>query len=322
MRRFAIIENASKGPQGGRLPLPNRWQQRFGALKSSFGGIFGASEPPRPRLCPACGTLVGVNSSRCHQCGTNLNFSLTALNKKLTKLVGSEAPVTTVLLVANVLMLGVELILVMQQGGGRGFSILWGLGGEATYRLGASIPLPYMRYLGAWWRLVTAMFLHGGLIHIGVNMMSLFQIGPLVEEVYGSSRYLFLYVATGAFGFLCSAYSGHFSVGASAALLGLVGVLLAVTSKRGGIFARQLRSQLITSTVILFAIGFWGGFAIDNWAHFGGLASGFVLGKLLPDRQPQTARERQIAAGLGWLAGFAVLACFALMVIHFRDPLP
>ena len=55
---------------------------------------------------------------------------------------------------------------------------------------------------------MTAMFLHGGLIHIGFNMMVLLDIGPIVEEVYGSARYLFLYMVMGVAGFVLSAYAG------------------------------------------------------------------------------------------------------------------
>jgi len=105
------------------------------------------------------------------------------------------------------------------------------------------------------------MFLHGGLIHIGFNMMSLLQLGPALEELYGSARYFFLCMSfTGAFRISRERLTGHFSLGASGALLGLVGAMLAVTTKRGGAFMRDLQSRLITSVVILFVIGQWGGF--------------------------------------------------------------
>jgi rhomboid protease GluP len=165
------------------------------------------------------------------------------------------------------------------------------------------------------------MFLHGGLIHIGFNMMSLMQLGPALEELYGSARYLFLYVATGVFGFLTSVFFGNFSLGASTALLGLVGVMLAVTTKRGGSYMRELRSRLVSSVVILFIIGF-SGLGIDNYGHFGGLVAGFGLGKLFADRQPMNSREKQVAYALGWLAGVAVVASFVMMILHFRDPVP
>jgi rhomboid protease GluP len=308
-------------PQGGLLALPYQWQRRIEKWENTLRGFFGGNKQRRPGLCPACGSLVGVNATRCHECGTNLRFSLAALTRSLSGVFGGPAPVTTALLVANLLLFGVEWMAMTAEGGGSGLSILWAVGGVSTYRLGVSSPYGIF-ILHQWYRLITAMFLHGGLIHIGVNMMSLMQLGPALEELYGSSRYLFLYVVTGAFGFFVSAFTVHTSLGASGALLGIVGATLAVTTKRGGAFMRQLRSQLITSVVILFAIGLWGSFRIDNTAHLGGLALGFVLGKVFADRQPVNVRERQIAHILGWLAGLAVIASFVFMILHYRDPLP
>jgi rhomboid protease GluP len=304
------------------LPLPYQWQMRLERWKSALRGVFGGGDQqPRPKICPACGTLVGISATRCHECGASLRFSLAALSKKLSGLFGdNETPVTSSLLVANILMLGISWVLTAQAGEAGGLSTLFGLSGEASYRLGASVPFAIF-YRHEWWRLVTAMFLHGGLIHIGLNMMSLMQLGPALEELYGSPRYLFLYVVTGAFGFLVSAFTGHFSVGASGALLGLVGAMLAVTTKRGGAFMRDLRTRLVTSTVMLFAIGFWGGFRIDNMAHLGGLAAGFLLGKIYADRQPMNSTEKQRAHALGWFAGAVVVASFVMMLLHFSDRL-
>jgi rhomboid protease GluP len=304
------------------LALPYRWQWRVERWKNAMRGFFGGDPQPRPKICPACNALVGISATRCHECGASLRFSLAALSKKLSGVFGeTETPVTSVLLVANILMLGVSWVLTTQAGEGGGLHTLLGMSSDATYRLGASHPYGIF-YQHEWWRLVTAMFLHGGLIHIGFNMMSLLQLGPAMEELYGSPRYLFLYVVTGAFGFLTSVWTGHFSVGASGALLGLVGAMLAVTSKRGGAFMRDLRSRLITSVVILFAIGLLGSFAIDNYAHMGGFAAGFLFGKVYVDRQPMNSREKQTAYALGWIAGIVVIASFAVMLLHFRDPLP
>jgi len=306
------------------LALPYRWQWRVEKWKNAVRAFFGGDDqPPRPKICPACNALVGINATRCHECGANLRFSLAALSKKFSGLFGEqESPVTTALLVANILLFGVSLVLTMKAGEAGGLHTLWGMSGAASYQLGMSIPFPYLLQDHEWWRVVTAMFLHGGLIHIGFNMMALMQFGPALEELYGSARYLFLYVFTGAFGFLVSALTGHFSLGASGALLGLVGAMLAVTSKRGGAFMRELRSRLITSVVILFVIGYMHFLAIDNAAHMGGFALGFVLGKLYDDRQPMNSREKQKAYALGWSAGILLLASFVLMVLHFSDPLP
>lgn len=306
------------------MPLPYQWQWRIDKWKNALRNFFGlgTSSQPRPKLCPACGALVGINATKCHECGTSLRFSLAAVSKSLSGILGEhESPVTTALLIANVLMFGVSYLALSAAGRGGGLSILWGLGGEAQYRLGMSIPLPYLIATNEWWRLVTAMFLHGGLIHIGFNMMALMQLGPALEELYGSARYFFLYVVTGAFGFLASATVGHFSIGASGALLGLVGLMLAITSKRGGTYMRELRSRLISSVAILFVLGFMG-MGIDNWAHGGGLAAGFALGKIFTDRQPMNSNERRTAYALGWLAGVVIIASFLLMFLHYRDPLP
>src|SRR5437773_10871890 len=287
-------------------------------MRGFFGG---GDQQQRPKICPACGALVGISATRCHECGASMRFSIAAVSKGLSRILGDhDAPVTSALLIANFLMLGVSWIAYDAVGKGGGFTILWGLIGEPQYRLGASYGPPIF-YANEWWRLVTAMFLHGGLIHIGFNMMSLMQLGPALEEVYGSARYLFIYAFTGAFGFLVSAWFGNFSLGASGALLGLVGVMLAITTRRGGTYMRDLRSRLVSSVVILFILGF-SGVGIDNYAHFAGLVAGFGLGKLFADRQPMNSRERRTAYALGWLAGLAVVASFAFMIMHYRDALP
>lgn len=305
------------------MPLPYQWQWRIERWKNAVRGFFGGgNKQPRPKLCPSCGSLVGINVNRCHQCGTNLTFSLAAVSKGLSGFFGGRAPITTTLLIINILMFAVSWMATASAGGGAGLSILWGMGGEPLYRLGESFP--YSIFIQhQWYRLVTAMFLHGGLIHIGFNMMVLMDVGPVVEEVYGSARYLFLYVVAGAAGFVFSATFGrHPALGASAPILGLIGLMIAITTKRSGGQMRQLRSRLISWVVTIFVIGFLPFLNVDNWAHAGGLAGGFVLGKLFADREPINATERRTANLLGWLAAAVLVASFALMVLHYRDPLP
>jgi rhomboid protease GluP len=303
------------------LALPYHWQMRVERLKRMFGGMFGGGEK-RPQLCPACGALVGINATRCHECGANLRFGLAAWSKGLSEFFGGHAPVTTAILILNVVMFGLSLVGTMKSGEGGGLSILWGMDGSTLYRLGASFgPAIFLGH--QWYRLVTAMFLHGGLIHIGFNMMILLDLGPIVEEIYGSARYLFLYVVMGAAGFLLSAWAGHFSLGASGAILGLVGLLIAVTTKRGGVQMKEMRSRLISWVVTIFAIGFlFRGLRTDNWAHFGGLAAGFLLGKVLTDREPLPGPERTRAYAMGWVAGIVLLGSFVMMLLHYGDRVP
>lgn len=302
------------------MALPYQWQLRKERLQRAFGGMFGGGGERRPQLCPACGTLVGINATRCHQCGTNLRFGLSAWSKGLSEFFGGQAPVTTIILIVNVVMFALSLLVTFRTEETGGFSLLFGMGNQALYRLGDS-NLGAVLFLHQWWRLITASYLHSGLLHIGFNMMVLVDIGPIVEELYGSPRYLFLYTVTGAAGFALSVFH-HPAVGASASLLGLIGVLIAVTTKRSGAAMQAMRSRLISWVVSIFAIGFLARGMVDNWGHFGGLAAGFLLGKFFADRVPTEPGERKTAYALGWLAGVVTIVSFILMFMQFNDKLP
>src|SRR4030095_3716531 len=134
------------------------------------------------------------------------------------------------------------------------------------------------------------------------------NIGPAVEQVYGSARDFFCYTVCGVCGAVLSAtFSVAPSVRASGAILGLIGLLLAITTRRGGAYMSALRGRLISSVISIFAIGlFFSGLRTDNWAHFGGLAAGFLLGRVLADRQPMNSRERNIAHAPRSSALFAI----------------
>jgi hypothetical protein len=77
---------------------------------------------------------------------------------------------------------------------------------------------------------------------------------------------------------------------------------------------------LVSWAVSVFVLGYFMGF--DNWAHFGGLASGFLLGKVFADREPMNPAELKRANVLGWSAAIVILASFVFMILHYRDPLP
>lgn len=248
---------------------------------------------------------------------------MAALGKRFSGVFGGRAPVTTALLIINIMMFGVSMVATIQAGQGGGLRTLWGLDGEVLYRLGA-LWAPAIKQ-GEAYRLVTAMFLHGGLIHIGFNMMVLLDIGPVVEEVYGSARYLFLYTFTGIVGFILSAFTPFrphpvLAIGASGAIMGILGLMIAITTKRGGAASQALRSRLVSWAATVFILGYFMGF--DNWAHFGGIASGFLLGKVFADREPMNSSEVKRAYTLGWIAALVLLASFTFMILHYRDPLP
>jgi membrane associated rhomboid family serine protease len=306
------------------LPLPYQWQMRVEKWKSALRGLFGGGdERPRPKICPACGALVGISATRCHECGTSLRFSLVALGKSLGNAIGGETPVSTLILILNLLLFGVSVVATNQGNGGP--NLFSGVSQRVLYQLGARQSIAILA--GEWWRLVMPMFLHGGLLHLGMNSLFLVDIGPQVERIYGSARYLFIYVFTGICSFVASTiwnlevYHGYgVGIGASGALAGLIGVMLGMTTGRGGSYAREIRAQMIRMIgyLVIMAILPIG---IDNAAHFGGLATGFLLGKVFADREPMNAAEFKRAYGLGWLAGIVVVASFVMMLLHFRDSL-
>jgi rhomboid protease GluP len=312
--------------QGNRLALSPRLRWKLDRLKEQISGAFGGKpEDARPKLCPACGTLVGASATRCHQCGASMTFSLAAASKSLSKLMPTTSPATYAILTLSCLMYGLSLMWTirlngMQAPAGGGLGALMGFGaidGNVLVRLGASLRL--IGYPGEAtdvaqpWRFVTAVFLHGSLMHIAFNLWVLMDIGPQIEELYGSARYLFIYVATGIGGYVVSSTFGKFSVGGSGALLGLIGVLLAITTGRRSAGMQMLRSQIIRWLIYIAVFGFLFP-GIDNFAHAGGLAAGFLLGKIMVDRAPVSPEERKTAQLLGWASALAVIASFAMMV--------
>ncbi len=312
------------------MALPLRWRWKLERFQEKVAGFFsGKKEQGRPRLCPSCGTLVGASATRCHQCGASMTFSLAAASRSLSRWVPASSPVTYGILTLSCLLYGVSLAATIRLSGGfgappSGLGGLFNLGainGGVLDRLGASMPL-FNPFGGGSnftqpWRLITAIFLHGSLLHIGFNMWVLMDVGPLVEEVYGSARYLFIYVITGVAGyFLSSLLSGNPSVGGSGALLGLVGVLLALTSGRKNASLQMLRGNIIRWLIYIAIMGFLFR-GIDNYAHFGGCIAGYLLGRTLSAREPADAHERKIADAMGWGTALVLAASFAMMAARF-----
>ena len=295
------------------MPLPPRWRWKLDRWRENAARIFvPAKKETRPRLCPSCGRLAGATATRCPECGASLTFSLAAASRSLSSLMPATSPATYFLRGLSILLFAVSLLATMRLGGG--LNLFGGINQQVLNRLGDSRPDWLLRREP--WRLVMACFLHGSLIHIGFNMLVLMDIGPFVEELYGSARYLFLYLATGVAGYLLSATLGHFSVGASGALMGLVGLMLAVTTRRGGAYMQMLRGQLLRWLLYIFVLGILMP-GIDNAAHLGVLASGFLLGHIVADRQPASPAERKRAYALGWTAGLAIAASFAAMLAQY-----
>jgi rhomboid protease GluP len=184
-----------------------------------------------------------------------------------------------------------------------GAPALGGIDGHVLHRLGDKAPQIIAN--NQWWRLVTAMFLHVDLLHIGMNMWCLVDLGPQVESLFSTTKFIALYLVTGVAGFLLSLWwsPNGYSVGASGAITGLIGILIGVSFHHGHL-GREYRSQLWRWVIYLAIFGIF--FRVDNAAHFGGLACGVALGYFIPEGEPATRPEENL---------WSVLAVFSVVII-------
>jgi membrane associated rhomboid family serine protease/Flp pilus assembly protein TadD len=173
--------------------------------------------------------------------------------------------------------------------------------GEVMVRFGANFG-PFT-LSGQWWRLLTYMFLHGGLMHIAFNMWCLWDLGALCESLYGRWTFAAIYLITGVAAGLASVgwNPGVLSVGASGAIFGLAGAL--ISSFYLGEFSVPRVAIQGTLRSLLFFVGFNVLFGtmvsgIDNGAHGGGLVSGLILGALIARLAPQPDRPLRRAGVL------------------------
>jgi rhomboid protease GluP len=135
-----------------------------------------------------------------------------------------------------------------------------------------------------WWRLIAGMFLHLDIIHLAINMVSLYIIGSIVQQTYSNTAYLFAYLATGITGSLLSLFlSPYFLlVGASGAIFGLFGLLVGHYAIYGSIPSMS-RQSVISNFWIIIGLNTLIGFSItivDISSHIGGMLSGFIFGYL------------------------------------------
>ncbi|MBI4462336.1 MAG: rhomboid family intramembrane serine protease [Acidobacteria bacterium] len=296
--------------------LSPRWRWRLEQWRRRAETLFARrASQPKPRLCPACGLLVGSQAKTCSYCGASMSaLSFTGLRRIATAILPAETPITYALLFANLVFFAVAWVISQRTGGTRG---VMDVNTEVLFLLGAKHAARIL-ILHEYWRLVMPIFLHAGLIHLAFNSFVLWQVGPQVEELFGSARFLFLYLATGVAGFIASAWWYHpaaLSVGSSGSIFGLIGVLIGYISQAPG-FASQYRASLIRWAVYAFIIGVFLG--ADNAAHLGGLLSGLVLGRVVSERRPVTAAQRLTVTLMGWGSAAVILLSVALTMLHLR----
>jgi rhomboid protease GluP len=169
--------------------------------------------------------------------------------------------------------------------------------------------------------LVTAGFLHGGLLHIAMNSWVLFDLGAQVEDVYGPSRLIVVYFLATVCGFLLSTFwTAALSVGASAGLMGLIGAMIALgVRNRHTAAGAAIHGMYIRWAVYILILGVLPGLHIDNAAHIGGLAAGFGVAWLAGTPRVETFWSERL-----WRAAAAACVvitggCFLMMYLWFSS---
>jgi rhomboid protease GluP len=252
-------------------------------------------------LCASCGVLVGVNDDKCYNCGRR-NPALWGFAPVLRSL-GSDLGIVPVLIGACVVVYAIGLLRSMASGGiqTRGLFSLFGPAPIVVLQMGASGVLPVFG-LNRWWTVLSAGWLHAGLLHLAFNMMALRQLGPAIAELYGPARMTIIYVAGSVVGFTCSTLAGRYmpnlpfvgaglyTLGASASIAALIGALWHYGRRGGSLMARSHASTYILYMVV---IGFMGG--IDNWAHAGGFAGGYFVSRYLDPLKPERTDHMVVA---------------------------
>jgi membrane associated rhomboid family serine protease len=315
------------------------------------------SSSSRPSMCRSCGAIVGGGQQECAVCGASVSGAgphqgaaaphqgqpPVAADKEAIRFARAvlDRPYkfTIVLLVANIFM-----FVLMWQASGLPFSLLTPLPFEVLLPFGAKLNY-FIHARHEWWRFVTPMFLHVNLLHLLVNMYSLWMVGPYVEKIYGSAKFVVFWVLTGVAGVVASYLTvrpnlavgplARFifkvddvpSAGASGALFGLVGVLFVFGIKfrhelpEG--FRRAFGTGLLPMIMLNLFIGYAGRGFIDNAAHLGGFVSGAALALAAGYRRPgERSRVAAIWSILQVAAIGLVAISFLMTAKHFRDWAP
>ena len=270
-------------------------------------------------LCPGCGQLVGVRDRECLNCGRR-NPALFGFAGFL-RLDGDG--MLPALIGANAVLFLLSLALSVGHIGFRGPLGFLSPDGNALFQLGAAGGLPVFA-AGKPYALLSAGWLHGGLLHIGLNMYWLWNLFPPAREAFGASRALVIYQAAAGTGFLLSSFMGAYgsfvpifggapaiTVGASASLCGLLGALLFYGRSANAAFAR-----LVWRYVLM--IGIFGALVpgIDNAAHLGGFLGGYLVASAFGAFSPERGKHGLWALGL--LAASALAVFLSVVGVSFR----
>ncbi len=266
-------------------------------------------------ICPSCGKLIDVDEPRCPYCGQWRPgmFGYAGLFQRAAALFDPTWFITWYSILLYLIALALDPRSALSAGHG-----LFGLlapSGRALFMLG----MTYGGSLsdGHWYTMFSATFLHGGLLHIGFNLLWIRSIGPMVEDGFGRARTFVIFMAAAVGGFLASnLLGGAPTVGASGGIFGLLAASIVYGRSRGGHFGEAVTRQALMWAGLLLLLGFMGS-RTNNLAHLGGLAVGYLVARLFVLRA-----ERREGLGLTILAFALAFVSVAAVVLSLIGNVP
>jgi rhomboid protease GluP len=260
----------------------------------------------RQKICRKCGALAAAGEKRCSVCGARLP---TAAGNFLYKVFGLILPGLSPVTAALIATIGLNFIVQVLSTHG---AALLSPSLESLVRAGAMDSR--LVAAGEWWRLLTGVFVHIGVIHFLFNTYALLSVSSFLEGEIGPARYLSLFLISGLGGSAAS-YLLHGSVisaGASGAIFGLIGFAISYFRRLGSVRGRDVRSFMVRWALYAFLFGLV--VRADNFAHAGGFAAGFFLGLVLETREDVKRRRGPLWSAVAGLLGLALIASFILLV--------
>lgn len=244
-------------------------------------------------LCPRCRKLISADEPLCPYCGLKRPGSR-KIAGLFNRFRGADVDPVRIILYVNIALYILSLLFssLTRESFLNPLTIL-SPSNEGLFLLGGTGTIPIAEY-GRWWTLISASFLHGGILHIFFNMAALAQVGHFILSEFGFNRFVLIYILSGAGGFFLSFLAGiPFTIGASASICGLIGAIIYYGKTRGGFYGQAIYRQAMGWVVGLVIFGFLVP-EINNWAHGGGLATGLILAFILSyhEQREETAVHR------------------------------
>ena len=254
-------------------------------------------------VCPSCGSLVGVRDDKCYSCGRS-NPGLWGFGPMLRNL-GADFSFGTVTIAACATMYVITLLMSGSAIRMDGLMSMLAPSTPVLFLFGASGAIPVFTF-NRWWTVLSAGWLHAGLLHIFMNMYWVRQMGPAMTDILGPARTVIIYTAGGVAGFALSSFAGAFlppipflhgagfTVGASASVFGLIGALYHYGRTSSSV-AKAMAQQIVIQAVLFGLI--MGNSGIDNFAHLGGFAGGYFTSAFLNPMTRERGDHTLVAAG-------------------------